>query len=313
MIENLSASVASLFTVAGMLALLNVIMIDIVLSGDNAIVIGMATKDLRGKERKRAIAIGIFLATVLRIIFASTVVYLLRIVGIKFAGGLLLLYVVWKFYRELRRGGGAGDEGGAHGKPEARTLKSAVWLILIADVSMSLDNVLAVSGASRENILVLGIGLVFSIILMAVASNYIASKLEKYPQIQWAGLLVILFVAIEMMLSGTHELEEKVFRINLLPIVMFMLALGGFALHTRYIKPAAQERLAAWAAQNWRSLILANLVLLLALIFFGGVIHAFMMSHPAILYFACALVLFVIIEVVATLRKGKKTSPLIKK
>jgi hypothetical protein len=104
-----------------------------------------------------------------------------------------------------------------------------------------------------------------------------------------------------------------VFRINLLPIVMFMLALGGFALHTRYIKPAAQERLAAWAAQNWRSLILANLVFMLALIFFGGVIHAFMMSHPAILYFACALILFVIIEVVATLRQGKKTSPLIKK
>lgn len=311
MIENLSASVASLFTVAGLLALLNVIMIDIVLSGDNAIVIGMATKDLRGKERKRAIAIGILLATILRIIFASTVVYLLRIVGIKFAGGLLLLYVVWKFYRELRRGGEAGEEGGAHGKHEARTLKSAVWLILIADVSMSLDNVLAVSGASRENILVLGIGLVFSIVLMAVASNYIASKLEKYPQIQWAGLLVILFVAIEMMLSGTHELEEKVFRVNLLPVVMFMLAMGGFALHTRYIKPATQERLAAWSAQNWRSLILANLVLLLALTFFGGTIHAFMMSHPAILYFACALILFGIIEVVATLRKGKKTSPLI--
>ncbi|MEI8141091.1 MAG: TerC family protein, partial [bacterium] len=110
MIESLSSSISAMFTVAGIMALLNVIMIDIVLSGDNAIVIGMATKDLKGKERKRAIVIGIALATLLRIIFASTVVYLLRIVGIKFAGGILLLYVVWKFYRELRRGG---EEGGA--------------------------------------------------------------------------------------------------------------------------------------------------------------------------------------------------------
>ena len=302
MIEELSASFVALLSVEGLLALLNVILIDIVLSGDNAIVIGMATKDLQGKERKRAIAIGIFLATVLRIIFASTVVYLLRVVGIKFAGGLLLLYVVWKFYRELRRD--HADEAGGEGGPKhaARTLKSAVWLILIADVSMSLDNVLAVSGASRENFLVLGIGLVFSIILMAIASNYIASKLEKYPQVQWAGLLVILFVAIEMMLSGTHELEEKVFRVNLLPFVMFMLALGGFALHYRYIKPAAEDRLAAWFAGNWRTWVMVNMALVLMLVFFGTSIHAFLGSHPAIRYFVCALVLFVIIEVVATVR-----------
>jgi len=302
MFENFGSALMSLFTVAGVLALLNVVLIDIVLSGDNAIVIGMATKDLKGKERKRAIVIGIILATVLRIIFASTVVYLLRIVGIKFAGGLLLLYVVWKFYRELR----AEDEDergpGGHRKQDARTLRGAVWLIVMADVSMSLDNVLAVSGASRENILVLGIGLVFSIILMAIASNYIASKLERYPHIQWAGLLVILFVAIEMMLSGTHELEEKLFHVNVLPFVMFLLAIGGFALHHRYIKPAEENRLAAWFAGNWRTLVLVNLALLLTLLFFGGVVHSFVTSHPALLYFACALILFIIIEVVATLR-----------
>lgn len=303
--EEIMSAFHALFTVTGLLALLNVILIDIVLSGDNAIVIGMATKDLRGKERKRAIVIGIVMATVLRIIFASTVVYLLRIVGIKFAGGLLLLYVVWKFYRELRQDRDSADgEGGK--KSEARTLKSAVWLIVMADVSMSLDNVLAVSGASRENILVLGIGLVFSIILMAIASNYIASKLEKYPQVQWAGLLVILFVAIEMMLSGTHELEEKVFRVNVLPFVMFLLALGGFALHYRYIKPADEDRLANWFSTNWRALVLANLVVLLALIFFGGVINTFFMKHPALLCFACALILFCIIEVVATIRHSLK-------
>jgi YjbE family integral membrane protein len=302
MTEQMVSSVAALFTMSGVLALLNVILIDIVLSGDNAIVIGMATKDLKGKERKRAIVIGIVLATVLRIVFASTVVYLLRVVGIKFAGGLLLLYVVWKFYRELRLEGAGGEGAGGGDAAGVRTLKSAVWLILMADVSMSLDNVLAVSGASRENILVLGIGLVFSILLMAIASNYIAARLEKYPQIQWAGLLVILFVAIEMMLSGTHELEEKVFHVNVLPFVMFLLALGGFTLHARYIKPAAEDRLAAWFASNWRSLVILNQIVLLALIFFGGVIHDFLVSHRALLYFACALILFVIIEVVATIR-----------
>lgn len=301
MIENLGSAITELMTMHGLLALLNVILIDIVLSGDNAIVIGMATKDLRGKQRKRAIVIGIVLATVLRIIFASTVVYLLRVVGIKFAGGILLLYVVWKFYRELRQSREEEAEAGG-ANHVARTLKSAVWLILMADVSMSLDNVLAVSGASRENVLVLGIGLVFSIILMAIASNYIASKLEKYPQVQWAGLLVILFVAIEMMLSGTHELEEKVFHVNVLPFVMFMLALGGFALHYRYIKPADEDRLAAWFASNWRSLVLANMIVLLALIFFGSTINTFFLSHPPLLYFACALILFIIIEVVATIR-----------
>ena len=305
MFDSLNSSFTTLFTMGGFLALLNVILIDIVLSGDNAIVIGMATKDLRGKERKRAIVIGIVLATVLRIIFASTVVFLLRVVGIKFAGGLLLLYVVWKFYRELRQDGADEIGAGGTGKAETRTLKSAVWLILMADVSMSLDNVLAVSGAARENILVLGIGLVVSIILMAIASNYIASKLEKYPQVQWAGLLVILFVAIEMMLTGTHELEEKVFHVNLLPFVMFVLVLGGFALHYRYIKPATEDRLAAWFASNWRSLVITNLIILLALVFFGGVIHAFLLNHHAILYFVCALILFVIIEVVATIRRGR--------
>jgi YjbE family integral membrane protein len=308
MTESLGESVASLFTVPGLLALLNVILIDIVLSGDNAIVIGMATKDLQGKERKRAIAIGIALATALRVLFASTVVYLMRVVGIKFAGGLLLLYVVWKFYRELRSAEGEG-EGGGGGKREARTLASAIWLILIADVSMSLDNVLAVSGASRENIIVLGIGLVVSIILMAIASGFIASKLEKYPQIQWAGLLVILFVALEMMLSGTHELEEKVFHFNLLPVILFVLVLGGCALHHRYIKPATEDRIAAWFASHWRSLVVLNVVVMLALIFFGSAIHVFFMKHHALRYFVCTLIIFVVIELVATVRHhlGKRS------
>ncbi len=141
----------------------------------------------------------------LRVIFAATVVYLLRIVGIKFAGGILLLYVVWKFFRELRRDGEADAGAHAAGKRPVRTLKSAIGLILLADVSMSLDNVLAVSGASQENIVVLGIGLAVSIILMAIASNLIASKLEKYPQVQWAGLLVVFFVIIEVVATVRHS------------------------------------------------------------------------------------------------------------
>lgn len=306
MLHHIHESLTALASTQGILALLNVILIDIVLSGDNAIVIGMATKDLRGNERKRAIMIGIVLATVLRVIFASTVVYLLRVVGIKFAGGLLLLYVVWKFYRELRCSSDSKEAEKDTAKPPARTLRSAVWLILLADVSMSLDNVLAVSGASRENIVVLGIGLVVSIILMAVASSFIASKLEAYPQIQWAGLLVILFVALEMMLSGTHELEEKVFHINVLPFVMFLLTMIGFALHYRYIKPATEDRIAAWFARNWRALVLTNLIVLLALIFFGDDIHGFLVSHPPVLYFVCAMILFVIIEVIATIRRGRR-------
>ena len=306
MFEQLGSSMAALFSMDGLVALLNVIVIDIVLSGDNAIVIGMATKDLRETERKRAIIVGIVLATLLRIVFASTVVYLLRVVGIKFAGGILLLYVVWKFYRELRCDGEAEGGGKGIGKHQVRTLKGAVWLILLADVSMSLDNVLAVSGAARENILVLGIGLVVSIILMAIASNYIAAKLEKYPQIQWAGLLVILFVAIEMMLTGTRELEEQVFHVPVLPLVLFVLAIGGFALHRRFIKPAAEDRLAAWFARNWRSLVMGNLTVLLALILFGGVIHDFLMRHPAMLYFACALMLFVAVEILATVRHSRR-------
>ena len=305
MTETLMGSIESLFTVTGLLALANVILIDVVLSGDNAIVIGMATKDLKGQARRRAIVIGIVLATALRILFASTVVYLLRIVGIKFAGSLLLLYVVWKFYRELRTAGDGDGQGAKDVKP-VRTLGSAVWLILMADVSMSLDNVLAVSGASHQNILVLGIGLVFSIILMAIASNYIASKLDRYPQIQWAGLLVILFVAIEMMLSGTDELEDKLLHANVLPFVMCTLAAAGFVLHARYIKPATEERLAAWFAGNWRGLTLTNVALVLALIFFGDAIHAFFSHHPALLYFACTVTLTAVLEVVATLRRRQR-------
>ena len=178
--DQILSQVSHIFTTAGMFAFINVMLIDIVMSGDNAIVIGLATKTLHGAERKKAIAIGVILATVLRIIFACTAVLLLKVIGLKFAGGILLLYVAWKFYSELRV---EKHDDETDGKPVAvRSLAGAIWLIILADVSMSLDNVLAVAGAAGENLVILGIGLVFSILLMAVASNYIAGKWTNIPR-----------------------------------------------------------------------------------------------------------------------------------
>lgn len=179
--DTIMQHVSELSSIEGLLVVINIILIDIVMSGDNAILIGMATRKLEGKERKKAIFFGIMLATVLRIIFAFFAVYLLSMVGIKLAGGILLLYVVWKFYRELR----TAEHAEHHIDAKKSGLMAAIYTIIVADVSMSLDNVLAVAGAANENVVALGIGLVFSIFLMAFASHYIASYLDKYPQIQW--------------------------------------------------------------------------------------------------------------------------------
>ncbi|HBC87732.1 MAG TPA: hypothetical protein DCZ94_12305 [Lentisphaeria bacterium] len=292
-----------IFTAAGFFALVNVILIDIVMSGDNAIVIGLATKNLQGAERKRAIVIGVVLATVLRIIFACTAVMLLSIVGLKFAGGLLLLYVVWKFYKELRseKNEGHGDSG-----KKVKGLAAAIWLIVLADVSMSLDNVLAVAGAARENLLILGIGLVFSIILMAVASNYIANKMDKFPQIQWLGLMIILFVAIEMLLSGSDELDDKLFHVNILPFASIVLGIIGLQLHAKYVKPASEKKIADWCSKNWRGIAITGLFLSLSMCFFGDKIRNFFVSHPAALYFMLVVFLFFLIEIISTIRAGRK-------
>ncbi len=299
--EQILSDFAGIFTPAGFIALINVMLIDIVMSGDNAIVIGLATKSLQGPERKKAIALGVLLATVLRIIFACTAVMLLKVIGLKFAGGILLLYVAWKFYSELRSEKHAGQ---AEGKPAAvRSLASAIWLIVLADVSMSLDNVLAVAGAARENLVILGIGLVFSILLMAVASNYIAGKMDKYPQIQWLGLLIILFVAIEMLLSGSSELDSKLFHVNILPFTSIVLGIIGFQLHARYVKPADEAKISAWVSANRRGIIIAGLLLLLSLCFFSKEIHNFFVAHPATLYFVLAILFLLFIEIISKLRK----------
>jgi YjbE family integral membrane protein len=303
MIEKIISEISLLITPAGFFALVNVILIDIVMSGDNAIVIGLAVKDLQGKKRKQTIALGIFMATMMRIVFASFAVFLLKIIGLKFAGGLLLLYVVWKFYKELRTEKEA--TGDVHSSKKATTMIGAIWLIVVADFSMSLDNVLAVAGAAKESYLILGIGLVFSIALMAVAANYIAHKMEEYPQIQWLGLFIILFVAIEMLLSGSKELNEQVFHVNILPVASIILGTLGFFLHAKYVKPASDEKIATWFAANWRGIFMANLLVLLSLCFFGDKIKSFMFHHPSALYFVLAIILFTLIEIIATFRAGK--------
>ncbi len=201
-----------------LLALGQVIMIDLVLAGDNAIVIGLAAAGLPKEQRTRAILIGIAAATVLRIIFATLTTQLLAIVGLLLAGGILLLWVCWKMWRELRTPHHAaleaeealtgadvtGDRAIAAGAPR-KTFAQAAWQIVVADVSMSLDNVLAVAGAAREHLWVLVIGLVFSIALMGIAASFIARLLNRQRWIAYVGLLIILYVALDMIYRGVME------------------------------------------------------------------------------------------------------------
>jgi YjbE family integral membrane protein len=206
--------VNELLTPEALTALLQVVMIDLVLAGDNAIVIGLAAAGLPVDQRKKAILIGIIAATVLRIIFASVTTQLLQIVGLLLAGGVLLLWVCWKMWRELRSGGHEGSEVGEDGLPtEAalaaqprKTFAQAAWQIVIADVSMSLDNVLAVAGAAREHPIILIFGLILSIALMGIAASFIARLLNRHRWIAYVGLVIILYVAGEMIYRGAVEI-----------------------------------------------------------------------------------------------------------
>jgi YjbE family integral membrane protein len=212
-----------IFTPEGFSALLQVMAIDLVLAGDNAVVIGLAAAGLPASQRAKAILIGIIAATVLRIAFASVTVQLLNIIGLLLVGGLLLLWVCWKMWRELRTphheahaaqealaGEDLDKSGGiAEGAPR-KTLKQAAIQIIIADVSMSLDNVLAVAGAARDHPTVLIIGLVLSIALMGIAAGFIARLLEKHRWIAYVGLIIILYVALEMIYRGSLEVWPAV-------------------------------------------------------------------------------------------------------
>jgi YjbE family integral membrane protein len=198
----------TLTTTHGLTVLLQVVMIDLVLAGDNAIVIGLAASGLEAKLRGRAILIGIIAATVLRIAFAAFTIELLEIVGLLLAGGVLLLWVCWKMWRELRSSRHATlAEVASGGTLAPKTLWQAAWQIIVADVSMSLDNVLAVAGAAREHPPALVFGLALSIVMMGVAASLIARLLERHRWITYIGLAVILYVAGDMIYRGFLEVR----------------------------------------------------------------------------------------------------------
>jgi YjbE family integral membrane protein len=196
---------------AALAAFLQVLLIDLVLAGDNAIVVGALAAGLPAEQRRKVIMIGVLAALVLRIAFALLVTQLLQIVGLILAGGLLLLWVSWKMWRDLReaRQCSPGSEeifGDEHsGLHPAKSFAGAAWGVAVADISMSLDNVLAVAGAAREHPGILIVGLVFAVALMGVAANLIARYIDRYRWIGWVGLLVILWVALKMIWDGYHD------------------------------------------------------------------------------------------------------------
>jgi YjbE family integral membrane protein len=200
--QHIVADFSNLGSPSAMSAFLQVLMIDIMLAGDNAIVVGAIAAGLKPEERKKVILIGILAALLLRIVFALAVTQLLQIVGLTFAGGLLLLWVAWKMWRELR----SDHKTHADGLKPAKSFAAAAWAVAIADVSMSLDNVLAVAGAARAHPGILIIGLILSVVLMGVAANLLARVIERYRWIAYLGLAVILYVALKMIYEGwTNE------------------------------------------------------------------------------------------------------------
>ena len=193
---------------AAFAAFLQVLMIDLVLAGDNAIVVGALAAGLPPEQRRKVIIIGVMAALVLRIAFALVVTQLLQIIGLILIGGLLLLWVAWRMWRDLRdhQGESWGSEeivGDEHaGLKPARSFAGAAWGVAIADVSMSLDNVLAVAGAARDHPGILIVGLIFAVAMMGIAANLIARYIERYRWIAWVGLLVIVYVAFKMIYDG---------------------------------------------------------------------------------------------------------------
>jgi YjbE family integral membrane protein len=217
-------------------ALFNILMIDLTLAGDNAIVVGMAASRVPKDIRSKVIFWGIAGAVVLRILFSSVAQQMLQIIGLTLAGGILLLFVCWKMYRQI-----VSDEAQsireientlASDKITGREASfwSAFWTIIVADLSMSLDNVLAVAGAAGESRLVLILGLAVAIVLMAVASSYIAKLLHQYPWIAWVGLLIILFVALDMIYRDSHKVLCATYNIGcqetLIDLIKSRLGLG---------------------------------------------------------------------------------------
>ena len=204
-----------LITTGALTAFFEILFIDIVLAGDNAIVVGALAAGLPAEQRKKVILIGVIAALVLRIAFALVLSQLLQIVGLVLAGGILLLWVAWRMFREIRhKGESAGSDevsGDEHsGVAPAKSFASAAWGVALADVSMSLDNVLAVAGAAKDHPWVLVFGLILSVLLMGAAANVIARYIDRYRWIAWIGLLVILWVALKMIYEGAGHVAPHI-------------------------------------------------------------------------------------------------------
>jgi YjbE family integral membrane protein len=182
------------------LIMAQVLLIDLVLAGDNAVVIGMAVKGLPPAQRRTAILAGIAGATVIRIAFALVAVKMLALIGLTLAGGILLLWVAWKSARELQK-----SEAEPETVPAAGRLRTAIWRIVVADVSMSLDNVLAVAGAAHGHPVVLALGLLVSVALMGVAASFVARLLTRLPWLAWVGLAIVLYVSLSMIWQGSFQ------------------------------------------------------------------------------------------------------------
>jgi YjbE family integral membrane protein len=203
-------------TTEALTALLQVVLIDLVLAGDNAVVIGLAAAGLPAEQRRRAIVVGIIAATALRIVFAGVATQLLQVIGLLLAGGVLLLWVCWKMWRELREQSAHANElafshGGSSAAPASRkTFRQAAVQIVAADVSMSLDNVLAVAGAAREHPYILAFGMLLSVALMGVAADLLGRVLQKQRWIGYVGLAIIVYVAFEMIYRGSLELAPVI-------------------------------------------------------------------------------------------------------
>jgi YjbE family integral membrane protein len=191
--------------IGALAALVQVVFVNVALSADNAVVIGIASVGLPAHQRLRALWLGIGLATVLRVIFAIAATSLLQVLGLLLAGGILLLWVAWKLWRELSAR--HGTTGAADGAAAPKTLRKALWQIAVADISMSLDNVLAVAAAARDHPAILLAGLAISVLLMGAASSLVARLIERHRWIAYVGLAIIVYIAGSMIWHGVHDVR----------------------------------------------------------------------------------------------------------
>jgi YjbE family integral membrane protein len=203
---------SDIFTAAGLLTLGQVILIDLTMAGDNVMIIGTLTSGLPARDRRRVISLGVAVAMLFLVAFALIATKLLQITGLALAGGLLLLWVAYNMYRELRpRAVVTADDPDTEkveGPPASKTFLQAAIQITVADLSMSLDNVLAVAAAARENPAVLFVGLAFSVTLMGLAANVVARLIQRYHWIAWGGLMMILYVALRMIWEGWGDVAR---------------------------------------------------------------------------------------------------------